>query len=75
MNATHLSLPSGKAEFNFQEAAALLGLTSGELETLVAEHLAEEGSQKNLARLRFRPADLIMLNMMQSAAMPRIAAR
>lgn len=74
MSVMHLSLPSGKAEFNFQEAAALLGLTSGELEALVAEHLAEEGSEKILSRMRFRPADLIMLNMMQSAAMPRISA-
>ena len=75
MSATHLSLPSGKAEFNFQEAAQLLGLTSGELEALVAEHLAEDGSQKNLVRMRFRPADLIMLNMVHGAAMPRLSAR
>ena len=71
----HLSLPSGKAEFNFQEAAVLLGLTSAELEALVAQHLAEEGSEQNLARMRFRPADLIMLNLMQSTAMPRLSAR
>lgn len=74
MSSTHLSLPSGKAEFNFQEAARLLGLTSGELEALVAQHLADEGSQKNLIRMRFRPADLIMLNMMHSAAVPGLTA-
>lgn len=72
MSVMQFSLPSGKAEFNFQEAAALLGLTSGELEALVAEHLAAEASEKNLARMRFRPADLIMLNMVQSAAMARL---
>lgn len=66
MLPTRLSLPSGKTEFNFDEAARLLGLTSAELEALVAEHLADEGSRKNLLRMRFLPADLIMLNIMQT---------
>ena len=74
MSSIHLSLPSGKAEFNFQEAAVLLGLTSTELEALVAQHLAEEGSEKNLVRMRFRPADLIMLNLMQTTVHPGVGA-
>jgi len=75
MSSIQLSLPAGKAEFNFQEAALLLGMTSTELEALVAQHLAEEGSEKNLLRMRFRPADLIMLNLMQTTALPSVAAR
>ncbi|MEZ5361404.1 MAG: hypothetical protein R2748_03430 [Bryobacterales bacterium] len=68
MDVIHLSLPAGKAEFNFEEAAAALGISSNELETLVAERLNADGpSVRNLARMRFRPADLIMLNMVQAA--------
>lgn len=64
----HLSLPAGKAEFNFEEAAEALGISSNELETLVVERLHADGpSVRNLSRMRFRPADLIMLNMMQAA--------
>jgi hypothetical protein len=68
MDVMHLSLPAGKAEFNFEEAAAALGISSNELETLVVERLNADGpSVRNLARMRFRPADLIMLNMVQAA--------
>jgi hypothetical protein len=66
MSLQNFNLPSGKSEFNFEEAASLLGLTSGELEALVAERLAEEGAEKNLARIRFRRADLILLSLMRN---------
>ncbi|MBI1354932.1 MAG: hypothetical protein GC160_11345 [Acidobacteria bacterium] len=71
-----ISLPSGKAEFNFQEAATLLGMTSEELEALVALHLVndEDDGPGNLARMRFRPADLILLNLMQSTAAAKLNA-
>ena len=63
----NLSLPIGKAEFNFEEAAAALGISSNELEALVVERLeADNNALRNLARMRFRPADLIMLNMVQT---------
>jgi hypothetical protein len=75
MSIQHFSLPAGKAEFNFEEAASALGLTAEALEALVAEHLVEEGAEKNLARMRFRRADLIMLNLMQSTAAARLGAR
>ena len=68
MDAMHLSLPVGKADFNFEEAAAALGISSNELETLVIERLNADGpSVRNLARMRFRPADLIMLNLVHAA--------
>ncbi len=66
MNMTKLSLPGGKAEYNFEEAAGGLGISSLELKTLVIEHLAGgEAPVRNLSRLRFRPADLIMLTMVK----------
>ena len=72
MDVMNLSLPTGKAEFNFEEAAAALGISSNELESLVADRLDADGSSvRNLAKMRFRPADLIMLNMVQAA---RVAA-
>ena len=68
MDVMHLSLPAGKADFNFEEAAAALGISSNELQELVADRLNADGpSVRNLARMRFRPADLIMLNMVQAA--------
>lgn len=68
MDVMNLSLPTGKAEFNFEEAAAALGISLNELETLVVERLQADGpSVRNLARMRFRPADLIMLNMVHAA--------
>ncbi len=72
MDVMHLTLPAGKAEFNFEEAADALGISSADLENLVVERLDADGaSVRNLARMRFRPADLIMLNMVQAA---RVAA-
>jgi hypothetical protein len=68
MDVMNLSLPAGKAEFNFEEAAAALGISSNDLENLVIERLDADGpAVRNLARMRFRPADLIMLNMVQAA--------
>ena len=60
------NIPAGKAEFNWDEAASVLGISHSELQALVVERLGEEDpSEKSLARMRFRPADLIMLNMVQ----------
>ncbi len=72
MSLQKFTLPSGKSEFNFEEAASVLGLTSGELEALVAERLAEEGAERNLARMRFRRTDLILLNLIQHTPATRL---
>ena len=67
MDITQLSLADGKSEYNFEEAAGVLGMSSLELRTLVIEHLASEDAPlQNLSRLRFRPADLIMLTLVKS---------
>lgn len=69
------TLPAGKAEFNWDEAASMLGISAAELETLVADRLGDEESpQKAMAKMRFRPADLIMLNMMQLGIQPAESA-
>ena len=60
------NLPAGKAEFNLEEAADVLGISSDELQSLVASRLEAEGQPQDLRRLKFRPADLIMLRMVRS---------
>ena len=67
MSNTQLSLPAGKSEFNFEEAASLLGLSSQELKSFVIQRLGEsDTSPKELAKMRFRPADLVLLNVIQA---------
>lgn len=67
MSNTQLSLPAGKSEFNFEEAASLLGLSSQELKSFVIQRLGEsDTSPKELAKMRFRPADLVLLNVIQT---------
>ncbi len=67
MSMIQFNLPAGKADFNLEEAASLLGMSAQDLKQLVLARLGEgDSSTKRLARLRFRPADLILLNMMQS---------
>lgn len=69
MAQMQLSLTAGKAEYNWDEAATMLGLSSNELQTLVVDRLGERESKDSaFAKMRFRPADLILLNMVQSGA-------
>jgi hypothetical protein len=59
-----ISLPTGKSEYNFEEAARILGISSKELRSRVIHHLLDEADAvQNLPRMKFRPADLIMLSM------------
>ena len=67
MSHTQLSLPAGKSDFNFEEAASLLGLSEQELKSFVLLRLGEsDTSPKQLAKMRFRPADLVLLNVIQA---------
>jgi len=62
-----LSLTAGKAEYNWDEAATMLGLSPTELEALVVDRIGERESKESaFAKMRFRPADLILLNMVQA---------
>jgi hypothetical protein len=64
MSPIQISLPTGKSDFNFEEAARILGISAKQLRTLVIHHLLDEAEAvQNLPRMRFRPADLIMLSM------------
>lgn len=63
----NINLPAGKAEFNMDEAADVLGISSDELQCLVATRLSDEERVQNFGRMKFRPADLIMLGMVRSA--------
>jgi len=67
MAPMQLSLPSGKADFNLEEAAGVLGISAHELKSLVEQRLADDNAAMgNIAKLRFRPADLIMLNLIKT---------
>lgn len=69
MAQMQLSLTAGKAEYNWDEAATMLGLSSNELQNLVIDRLGERESKESaFAKMRFRPADLILLNMVQAGA-------
>lgn len=68
MSITQLSLPAGKSDFNFEEAASLLGLSQQELKSFVLQRLGEsDTSPTQLAKMRFRPADLVLLNVIQAS--------
>lgn len=62
-----LTLPTGKSDYNFEEAARILGISAKELRSRVINNLLDEADAvQNLPRMRFRPADLIMLSMVRS---------
>jgi hypothetical protein len=59
-----LSLPTSKAEYNIEEAAKVLGISAAELRSLLIRHVLDEpDGVKNLPKMRFRAADLIILSM------------
>jgi hypothetical protein len=65
--ALQINLPTGKSDYNFEEAARILGISARELRTLVIHNLLDEpDAVQNLPRMRFRPADLIMLSMVKT---------
>ena len=67
MSPLRISLPTGKSDYNFEEAARILGISAKDLRTLVIHHLLDEADEvQNLPRMRFRPADLIMLSMVST---------
>ena len=64
MASMRLSLPTGKSEYNLDEAARILGISAKELRTRVIHHLLDEpAAVQNLTKMKFRPADLILLSM------------
>lgn len=57
-----LRLLAGKAEYNLEEAAQVLGISSRELRSLVIRHVLDETEFiHNISKMKFRPSDLLML--------------
>jgi hypothetical protein len=60
----HSDLPSASTEYNVDEAARVLGISSGELRSLLIRHVLDEPEGlRNLPKMRFRQADLVMLRL------------
>ena len=61
-----LRLSPRKSEYTVEEAARILGVTSEELRSLLSRCVLDEmESIPNIAKMRFRPADLVMLNLVK----------
>ena len=58
------TLPTTKSDYNIEEAARVLGISSSELRSLLIRHVLDEPEGiRNLPKMRFRPADLVMLRL------------
>lgn len=69
-DSTHnsLRLSPRKNEYNVEEAARILDVTSEELQSLLSRCVLDEmESIPNIRKMRFRPADLVMLNLVKRA--------
>ena len=63
-----LRLSPRKNEYSVAEAARILDVTSEELRSLLSRCVLDEmESIPNIAKMRFRPADLVMLNLVKRA--------
>ena len=61
----NLRLQPGKAEYTEEEAALALGVSASQFRSLLLRHVLEEAeSLDNVAVMRFRPSDLLMLSML-----------
>ena len=64
-----IQLSTAKSEYTIDEAARLLGISSQELRSLLIRHVLDETEAiQNLPKMKFRPADLIMLSLMAAEA-------
>lgn len=60
--------PTTKSEYNIEEAARVLDMSSAELRSLLIRHVLDEpDGVRHLPKMRFRPADLIMLRLVCGA--------
>ena len=59
----------GKSEYTEAEAARALGVSPAQFRSLLMRHvLEEEAALSNLALMRFRPADLLLLGVLSEEA-------
>ena len=61
---------SGKAEYTEEEAASALGISIGQLRSLVRTHVIKEEVGMEVPITIFRPTDLLLLRML-SDSQPR----
>jgi len=62
---------SGKAEYTEDEAASALGISVGQLRSLVRTHVIKEETGMDVPIPTFRPTDLLLLKML-SESQPRV---
>ena len=62
---------SGKAEYTEEEAASALGISIGQLRSLVKTHVVKEEVGMEIPIPTFRPTDLLLLKML-SESQPRL---
>ena len=66
LTSNSLRLSPRKNEYSVQEAARILDVSSEELRSLLSRCVLDEmESIPNIAKMRFRPADLVMLNLVK----------
>lgn len=66
-----LRLQPGKTEYTETEAARALGISQIQFRSLLVRHvLQEEDGLSNVALMRFRPSDLLLLSMMGQDVSP-----
>ena len=61
---------SGKLEYTEEEAASALGISIGQLRSLVKTHVIQEDSGADVPIPTFRPTDLLLLKMLSEPRMP-----
>ena len=64
---------SGKVEYTEEEAASALGISVGQLRSLVRTHVIKEELGMEVPIPIFRPTDLLLLKML-SDSQPRLAS-
>jgi hypothetical protein len=61
----NIRLEPGKSEYTETEAARALGISQAQFRSLLLRHVVEEEeSLVNVAIMRFRPSDLLLLSML-----------
>ena len=61
---------SGKLEYTEEEAASALGISIGQLRSLVKTHVIQEDSGADVPIPTFRPTDLLLLKMLSEPRTP-----
>jgi hypothetical protein len=70
----NLRLLPGKTEYTETEAARALGISSDQFRSLLLHHVLGEGEPlDNVALMRFRPSDLLLLSVLKEGRLERLS--